>query len=450
MRTTDNNRGKEIAELISESEKYSISDLELIANQQIGKIKLDKYPNLLIFPPRDIDYGDDIDKETIFSLHQTKLTTNNIMGFVGVNNTKLTIYSRFTQKDGNDYFLHYMLQRVLSINIARFNQSSHNESIWDFLPYLFPYYLKRALSQGVYRNYQTLLYNDTNVKGIIDVKRHIRKNIPFSGNVAYKTREYRMDNEITELIRHTIEEIRSRRLVAPVLKNDKDVIDAVNQIVSATESYEKNNRAKIISKNKKPVSHPFFTKYRELQKLCLLILRHKKLSFGNNKDEIYGLLFDGAWLWEEYLSKLLGGQFEHPQNKTRKYKDFLFVNENDKDTQEIYPDFISLKKPYVIADAKYKFLNNSGYEKEYYREDYFQILAYMLRYTSKLGFLIFPFSEQEISKKALTVKETDIMLTILGLPIPQKNNTFDEFIKIIQQSEKLFIKSFSELVGQNK
>jgi 5-methylcytosine-specific restriction endonuclease McrBC regulatory subunit McrC len=254
-----------------------------------------------------------------------------------------------------------------------------------------------------------------------------------------------MDNEITELIRHTIEEIRNRRLVAPVLKNDKEIIGAVNQIVSVTESYNKNDRAKIISKNRKLVSHPYFTKYRELQKLCLLILRHKKLSFGNNKDEIYGLLFDGAWIWEEYLGKLLDGQFKHPQNRTKKFKDHLFINEDKKPILEIYPDFITGNEhePVIIADAKYKFLNNSGYEKEYGREDYFQILAYMFRYTSKFGYLLFPYSNKNDSndnnKKTLTVKETNATLTILGLPIPQDSNNFDTFINEIQQSEKIFM-----------
>lgn len=33
-------------------------------------------------------------------------------------------------------------------------------------------------------------YNDGNVKGTINIDRHIRKNIPFVGNIAYSQREY--------------------------------------------------------------------------------------------------------------------------------------------------------------------------------------------------------------------------------------------------------------------
>lgn len=65
--------------------------------------------------------------------------------------------------------------------------------------------MKNAISQGVYRQYITHKYNDANVRGVIDVSRHIKYNEPFNGSVAYTTREYSYDNHITQLIRHTIE-----------------------------------------------------------------------------------------------------------------------------------------------------------------------------------------------------------------------------------------------------
>jgi len=451
MRTTDNNydkderrRGQDVNDLVeTENETFNIPDLQLIANQKIKDMELEKHKNLLIFPPNDSVYGDKIGEETIFSLKGNILKTNNIMGFVGVNDTRLTITSRFVKKDDeNDYFLHYMLQRVLSLNITRLDQSKKNESIWNFLPYLFPYYLKRALSQGIYKSYQTVNYNNSNVKGVIDIKRHLKFNIPFSGKIAYSSREYNVDNEITELIRHTIEEISSNRLVNQVLKNDKDTIDAVHQIISSTNAFNKNDRSKIIAKNHRAVKHPYFFKYKELQRLCKMILNHDKLSFGHEKDRIYGLIFDGAWLWEEYLNKLLHDKFIHPKSKIRKDGDHLFQDENDKPIQEIYPDFISISEPKIIADAKYKFLNKSGYDKDYGRDDYFQMLAYMLRYTSNLGLLLFPYKETYVEKepreKVLTMKGRHTpskTLTKLGLTIPQNAADFNKFIEDIKKSE---------------
>ena len=44
---------------------------------------------------------------------------------------------------------------------------------------MFPFYLKKALRQGLYKEYHKQNYNDSNVRGTIDINRHLGKNIPF-------------------------------------------------------------------------------------------------------------------------------------------------------------------------------------------------------------------------------------------------------------------------------
>jgi len=68
------------------------------------------------------------------------------MGFVGRNTSKLTITSRFAKDDENDFFLHYMLQKVLAANIFNFEQSPNKkETIANYKIYnsslIFNYYL---------------------------------------------------------------------------------------------------------------------------------------------------------------------------------------------------------------------------------------------------------------------------------------------------------------------
>lgn len=60
----------------------------------------------------------------------------------------------------------------------------------------------------------------------------------------------------------------------------------------------------------------FYKEYTALQKLCLQILRQEEIKYGIDSDKVYGILFDGAWLWEEYLNTLLSNAgFKHPENK---------------------------------------------------------------------------------------------------------------------------------------
>jgi len=325
--TTDNNCGN--YQVPNEHCKNLLS----IANCTITDL-CEQNPDLLIFPQSLGEYHDDIENSYIFSLHDNILRTGNIMGFVGRNDTQLAISSRFTEKnDKRDYFLHYMLQKVFSINLFKFDQTSNKENIWDFLLYLFPYYLKKAYLQGIYKTYKREEYNDANVKGMIDVKRHIRVNIPFCGKITYTTREHSYDNAVTQLIRHTIEYIKAHSFGSGVLTSDTETRDIVSRFCFITQnSYNKNARQKIITANLKPVSHPYFTEYKMLQKICLRILQREKLTFGEEKDKVYGLLFDGAWLWEKYLNIILKDDFKFSDNKRKTGGYRLFA---DKDTSKL-------------------------------------------------------------------------------------------------------------------
>ena len=81
--------------------------------------------------PNDISKTDDrIGDDHVFSVEGEQLVTGNIMGFIGYKGTKVTIRSRFA-KDENDYFLHYMLQRVFSFNLFDLDFTSEDEMIFD-------------------------------------------------------------------------------------------------------------------------------------------------------------------------------------------------------------------------------------------------------------------------------------------------------------------------------
>lgn len=434
MRTTDNNGGNCIIDI------SNINDLAHIANCTLTEL-LDENNDLLIFPQSLGIYGDDIAKGRIFSLHQNNLQTYNLMGFVGRNDTQLTISSRFAPNDQKDYFLHYMLQRVFAVNLFDFDQTYSKENIWDFLLYLFPYYLKKAFTQGLYKAYQQKTYNDANIKGTIDVKRHIIKNIPFTGKIAYTTREYSYDNHLNQLIRHTIEHIKTHPFGSGILTADSNVRDIVNRFVYVTQNtYNHNARQKVISANTRPFVHPYFTEYTPLQELCLKILRREKLTFGSEeKDKVYGLLFDGAWLWEEYLNTILKEYFIHPQNKTGKHKNYLFQNDN-KSFQAIYPDFISKSEPKKVGDAKYIPLDRQkeyGEASEKATSIYYKTITYMYRFNAKNGLLLFPCNTSFY--KEYFIKETEGILRKIGLAIPQSVEDFKEFIAKIQENEKLFL-----------
>ena len=342
--------------------------------------------NLLIFPS-DLNKSKDIDNnKTIFNIYNDKILTNNLMGFIGYNDTQIKITSRFASNE-NDYFLHYMLQKVLCLNIFDLQHSTNKDDSFDFLIYMFLDLFQKAIRQGIFKSYQNREYNDANVRGVIDINRHIKNNIPFNGKIAYNTREYSYDNNITQLIRHTIEYINTKS--KGILNINEDIKSGVFKIIEATKRYDKNKRQSIINKNLKKLNHPYFYEYEPLRKICIQILRHEEIKYGREENKIYGILFDGAYLWEEYIWTILKDlNFKHPENKTGKGG----INLLEKDW-EVFPDFYKINnEKNIVLDTKYKRLEN----KDIDRNDKHQIISYVYTLGAKIGGFVYP-SENKFS-----------------------------------------------------
>lgn len=411
-----------------------------LTNSIVNKtLKQLEQEGVFVFPEL-VDDANDISKDQmILQSVDDNLCSGNVMGFIGYGNEeRLIINSRFS-RDNEDYFVQYLLQRVLDLpNIVDLkSDADQDDRIFNFLLFLFPYYLKSAMRKGIFKKYVRNRYNDSNVKGIIDIAKHIEKNIPFIGKIAYSQREFSSDNYLTELIRHTIEYIKRKPYGNKILSQ---VQDEVRLVIDITSSYELYDRQRVIEKNKKfLVHHAYYHEYLALQKLCLQILQHQKHKIGSGDSEIYGILFDGAWLWEEYLNSLICDEFYHPMNKENKGKQWLF----HPNTGAIYPDFIS-KKYSVIADAKYKSNGNIG------NKDYLQLLAYMLRFNAKDGYFLYPNVDDDskckqelILNKGSTFEDNvsprdDIRVIKLGLIIPKEADNYEKFVEKMNISEEKF------------
>lgn len=427
----------------------------------------------ILFPPKN-SKSELQNDDCIFSLvnetsEAPSFRTGNIMGFFHLDDIQMHITSRFD--DGpNNFFLHYMLQKIGNVAFTP-KTNSYEDNILDFLCYLFPNYLNNALKQGIFRAYVTKEYNDANVRGPIDVNRHIRFNTPFNGKIAYRTREYTTDNHITQLIRHTIEYIRALSFGKNILGGDlpRETRNNVRAIEQATETYVKNARRQVISKNLRPVTHPYYTMYEELRKLCLAILLHKRLSYGNSPDNpISGILFDGASLWEEYLAKIIAKTklgIIHSNNRKKENGICLFKNGG-----VYYPDFYrrnSGDKPDgVVLDAKYKALavlsgagpaetfesDSSGFKPNIDRSDLFQMLAYIHCIPVSKAFLLFPIKDEKNRLNSVTVSKPKVArgqggeISAIGFPIPQNIDKFDVFSQKMEEIESNLEKILAQLV----
>lgn len=474
LKTTDNCTGKTISQMAVSGE-LSPDDLATafqgllpLSNKTLKDIT-DETPDLLVFPDCIENTEDRIRDMPVITVdiplgkggngEGTTIKTGNIAGFIGIPSDRQTgkevhlkITSRFANEssgdEDKDYFLYYLLEKVFSVNLFDLKDLSRKGQ-FDFLLFLFPYYLKKALFRGLFKTYTFYKKNDMNIRGQIDMARHIKENTPFRGNIACNIRERTADNYLTQVIRHTIEVIRTRSFGRHILSCDKATKTAVEDIVLSTPSYKSGERDNIIRENLKLIKHPYFTDYAALQKLCLAILRRQKVNYGTDSKKIYGLLFDVAWLWEEYLAGLLKSQdFKHPQNKKGSGWLYMFENsvndtEADKNYKRIFPDFY--KPGQWVLDAKYKKIIDGKITQE----DLYQLITYMHVMKISTGGIIYPLKASDHNtenNKTYALKGYGGTIHTFGLKIPLTPSSMEDFAEKIKESEKEILEKIYDIL----
>ena len=431
MRITDNQHKIAREDFVAEYPNLS----QALLDRTLDSLSLED--RIFIFP-NDLMNSPDLEKDQkILETVNQEIKTGNVIGFLGYGQERLTISSRFSD-ESNDHFLHYLLQKVLNINLTSLDVGlSPEDKLYQLLVYLFPEYLQAALRKGLYKEYQRFFHNDSHVKGVLDAGNHLKKNLPFMGNIAYTTREFTYDNPLMQLIRHTIEYIKNQKSFGVLLDSNRE---NVSEIVRVTPAYKLADRAKIIRINKiKPIRHAYFREYRKLQELCLMILSREKHGLGSQAQKVHGILFDVSWLWEEYVYTLLPKDFIHPRNKDKTDGISVFSNRERK----VFPDFYH-KELKIVLDAKYKELEFT--EKGINREDLFQLISYSYILKAEKAGLVFPSKDKVVDNEIGKLAGYGALLKKLSIQIPQKSSSYREFCEMLENSEEAFKRNITKSV----
>lgn len=102
----------------------------------------------------------------------------------------------------------------------------------------------------------------------------------------------------------------------------------------------------------------------------------------------------------------------------------------------------------MVLDAKYKKLETT--EKGIAREDLFQLITYSYISKAQLAGLIFPSTGKEIDNDIGTLEGYGGILKKWSLLIPQTSSSYDDFVKQIQESEKIFQETIQKLLNESE
>ena len=316
-----------------------------------------------------------------------RLDTGNLMGALCFRDhesgaaLQVEILSRF-DTGNNNHFLNYLLSKVMDVAIGYEPVIANQSSVLNLLlDVLFVRRFGEASKNGLLRQYRTFRNNDWNFKGCLDLPRHLRENVPFQRGIAYVKREIALDVPVNRLLFHAALVVHRRH--PDLFEGNEDARDALRAL--QTGIADPGDLRTVLSYRdcREPIIHPFFREtWEPLRRIARMILEEERWQMFQESadDEVSGIVFDGAWLWEEYVATVLvPAGFRHCE---RGGSTGLHVLRDG--GRRFYPDFISLNKNMVL-DTKYKRSNPNGG-----RDDVHQVLCYLLLSGAKLGGLIFP------------------------------------------------------------
>jgi len=334
----------------------------------------------------------------------------------------------------------YLLSKVFGGSFVDMVELGKN-SLWDMLlAFIFRRLLLDAWSVGIFKQFRTLHHNDTRIRGRIDVDRHLRQNVPFCGNVAYATHEMTFDNPTNHIIRYALAKV--TRKWGGIMTGDNRLLELRHQLERNTPTWQSGNVQSCIRRkeNRTPIKHPFFhAAYEPLRLISLAILREEGAGLYQQHQEAEGVIFDGSWLWEEYIWTLLKKieGFKHPENKNRD------GGWRTPPGVTYYPDFYHQEKR-IVLDAKYQTDTNDRIQ-----ENAKQVFCYMFLLDALHGGLIKPDRAPKAQESKICrqhPKAEQAFWHNIALP-PQQASTPEEFVSNMKCLEDTFIKDTHRLLG---
>lgn len=438
---TDNQQPNQKYYFALDSEKEIRNDIESVSSVN----KLMKEHKTIIVPKRD-----NFEKDTIIEIRNSKIYTYNWVGVISppINNQRIEITSRF-DTGKKQYFLLYLLSSVYGVNIFNIDINSEEESNYIIiLIILFLNKIIEAYSDGLYKEYDRIEYNDYNFKGALDINRHIKLNTPFIGKTAYKVREYTYDNEILCLMHQVLDYIKCNHCEVwdEYLNNEPILNEIVEVIYNATTSYKMNFNYAYTIKCRREITHPMFQNYEDARKLALMILNESGQNIFDNSEELsFSLVIDIAWLWEEFVAEKLLKKYNYKHLLTDGSAGSLEWS----DKEYWYPDFIERGeyKRKSIFDAKYKF----WYWNK--NDDIHQLLSYLLISGGNKCGIIYPdnnreaWSFKEINSYKEFYKNELSMIYKMPMYIQYSEDvSYLEYCSIMEDSIKEWRNNFQKLI----
>ena len=365
------------------------------------------------------------------------------------------ICSRF-DKGRESHFLMYVFEKTFGTRGKLYDEMripGYATKTWDLLlTATFVQHLHDALKKGMFRQYKEYERNDDRLSGRIDIARHLKQNMLFSGRIAYTSREYTVDNPINTLILRAFDRLDRdhHALLRNLIAKDDVVKQGIQLLKAEVLDWQKPSEDTVLRDAERKIAQSVYRNYEPLRKTSIAVLKRMGVNaFVRSESTITGMLIDMPKLWEEFLYNTI---FKEYTGASGKYQQERYPILGGARFAE--PDFL-LREQSLVLDAKYK----SGWgdsltgDWSKLRNDVYQIISYALIFNCRFCGVVFPVSEDAAPDEALLsvpIGQQCSDTCFLRIPYVIPQNTFDgdAYRQAFAESDQRIINTLQKLKRQ--
>lgn len=297
---------------------------------------------------------------------------------------------------------------------AKAGINTHQHSLLDIFIQHFCYDLHTQILQGKLRNYIEQEENLSVMRGRLVIPQHVRHNLVHKERLYCRFDEFSEDMLLNQIVRFTL------RLLLPWTRSGK----TKKQLTELLMHFNGISDAPVTLKSFKLLKNDRITqRFQPVLEQCRLFIAAIKPDVLAGSTPLFSLLFDMNRLFEAWVAEKLKPWAHHQgwHLRTQGPRKYLAMRDDTLKQFQLRPDITLVDDngtPKLIADTKWKLLNEADRKLGVSNSDMYQLYAYagcyevprlQLIYPKQSGLLSdYKFMLHGMHEPILTVKTVDI------------------------------------------
>lgn len=302
--------------------------------------------------------------------------------------------------------------------------NTHQHSLLDIFIQHFCHDLHTQILQGKLRNYIEQEENQSVMRGRMLIPQHIRRNIVHKERLYCRFDEFSEDMLLNQILRFTLLLLLPWTRFGKTKKQLNELLmhfDGISDVPITLQSFNslKNDR---ITQRFQPVLEQ-----------CRLFIAAIKPDVLAGSIPLFSLLFDMNRLFEAWVAEKLK-PWAHQQGwhlRTQGPRKYLAMRDGDSPQFQLRPDIALVDDngvPQLIADTKWKLLNEADRKLGVSSSDMYQLYAYAGRYEVPHLQLIYPAQAGLLTHYGFTLQGTNESILAVKTIAIEKHQAINWFL----------------------